>query len=660
VSAICGVVGLDGRTWSETDLAAVVQALTPLGPDGGGTWSGTAGRCGVVLAAALRQSTPQDAGDRQPASDPGGRVVLVGDMRLDDRDAVAAQLGLSGPASLPDSALALAAYDRWKEGMLDRLTGEFALAVVDRRRGGVLLARDHAGCRPLVVHERRGVVAFASTALALTGFPGVGHELDRDRAAEVLALVLEGERTFVRGVRWLEPGAALWINDAGVRRWRWWRPERVEVLDEPAAVHERELRTALDAAVAAGLRTRGAVGAMVSGGLDSASVAATAARALDPATLRTYTSAPSPEWPPLTREGWDPDETALVGTLAARHPNLASQVVHVPPGSGLFDRHLPLWELGAAPPRNPCNWLWSDEIYRLAAADGVTALLVGHRGNLFFSADGASSIAALLRRGRVADAAREARAWSRASGAGAVATLRRDVVAPFLPGRARRVLRVLRRRPPAAREWQLRTPLRPDAAADVDLQRLPWLDERRRADPGAVALADLRAIATQAEGTAAQTALTGVEERDPTIDRRVVETALRQPEWLRRRGGVTRAVARGAMADRLPPAILGRTARGEQLPDWLDVLTAARGELAAELERVADHPTSRELIDVERLRGLLGRWPAPSQGADPTVIRDYRIVLLRGLLIGRYLRWFEEWAAAGPRPPGPVRVSAGA
>src|SRR5205085_10871770 len=98
----------------------------------------------------------------------------------------------------------------------------------------------------------------------------------------------------------------------------------------------------------------------------------------------------------------------------------------------------------------------------------------------------------------------------------------------------------------------------------------------------------------QAETDAALGALLGIERRDPTADRRVVEVALRQPEWARRHDGVTRAVARAAMADRLPASIATRTRRGAQLPDWLDHMTSARSELAGEMEALAEHAPSRE------------------------------------------------------------------
>jgi asparagine synthase (glutamine-hydrolysing) len=645
VSGICGVVGTDGRRPSEADLAGVVRALAGLGGDGGGAWAGDAGRCGVAVAATLRRSTPEDAADRQPAMSADGSLVLVGDLRLDNRDELAAALPLDDRPSVPDSAFVLRAYERWGHGMPERLHGEFALALVDRTRGGVLLARDHVGARPLVTHERRGEVAFASNALALTHLEGVEHRLDVARAAEVLALAYASERTFVEGVRWVPAATAVWIGDSGARRWAWWRPdpERIVDLGSPEA-HERELREAIEVAVAARLRSAGAVAAGVSGGLDSTSVAATAARLLAPERLATYTSAPPPEWDGHSRAGRDADESPLVIKLAELHPNMAPSFVHLRPGESVFAFQEPLWERGAGPGRNPENILWVRAILARAGAAGATTLLEGARGNMCFSADGPDWLVALARRGRLITALREAAAWGRASGDGTASTLARRLAFPMLPRPLRQLARRLTGRPVAERDWLEATALRREVFEDLGLLgMLPGLDEQMH--PRRLALFVAQAGATQADVTAALAAVTGVEQRDPTVDRRVLEVAIRQPEWVRRHDGVTRAVVRGAMADRLPHEIVDRTVRGEQLPDWLDVLTAARDELAAELDQLIEHPTSRELIDTDRLRRLFDHWPERSASGDFAVVRDYRLALLRALHVSRYLRWFESRAA---------------
>src|SRR4051812_47853114 len=202
MSAICGVVGTDGRPFAARDLAGVMHALRPLGPDREGTWSGPVGRVGVALGA---------CGSTQPVRSGDGAICVVADaVVLDCRADLLASLRAPSGESASDPELILAAYERWGESCLDRLSGDFAFAIADARRGGVLIARDQTGVRPLQVHQRRGVVAFATTALSLCALDGVGHELDRVRVAEWLALQPDTDRTFVTRVTTLRAGHCAW------------------------------------------------------------------------------------------------------------------------------------------------------------------------------------------------------------------------------------------------------------------------------------------------------------------------------------------------------------------------------------------------------------------------------------------------------------------
>jgi asparagine synthase (glutamine-hydrolysing) len=574
---------------------------------------------------------------------------LVGDLRIDNRADLAAALEVKNLPSVPDSSFALTAYERWGERMLHHVIGEFALAIVDRAHGGVFLARDVVGTRPLCIHERRGVVAFASNAMALTEIEGVGHSLDVTHAAEAVAMGYSSERTFVEGVRWVPAGTALWVDASGVRRWRWWDadPEEIEDLG-PSAAHEDALREAFDKAVAARLRSSGGIGATVSGGLDSTSVAATSARLLAPDPFRTYTSAPRPGWTPSWEGKTDPDESPLVRELADMHPNMVPAFVHVD-GTGLLTTQEPLWEMGAGPARNPCNMLWVHAIRERAQADGVTTLMTGDFGNMFFSAEGPQWLVANLRAGRFGAALAEASALQHRSGAGWYALVR-DHIAPYAMPRAFTLAKRLLRRPSPFEPWLRSAALRPEIAASLDLPRLfPYLDERRRREQRTIRVMVLEEGATQADNAAALAALTGVQSTDPTVDRRVMEVAMRQPEWIRRHDGIDRAVVRGAMAGRLPPAILHRTRRGAQLPEWLDLMTSVRADLGRELDALEQHATSRELMDVGRLRSLFDRWPDRSAGGDLEVYRAYRSAFLRALVLSRYLRWFETRAAESTR-----------
>jgi asparagine synthase (glutamine-hydrolysing) len=644
VSAICGLVGTDGRPFVAQDLAGVTRALRPFGRDGSGAWAGSVGRAGVALG--VCESAQAGAPLDQPVRSADGSLCVVADAFLDCRADLQAVLRTPAGEPASDAQLILAAYERWGEGCLDHLSGDFAFAVADARRGGVLIARDQIGVRPLHIHERRGVVAFATTALSMCALEGVGHDLDRVRVAEWLALDLDTERTFVSGVSVLPASHSAWIDTAGVRRRRYWTldPDRIVERGSPEA-YAADLREQFDSAVERRLPAGLTPGVLLSGGLDSTSVAATAARLRPSDVIRTYTAAPSPGWTGATAPNFDADDSTFVRELQSWHPNLRPTFMTGDSGP-LLSLHDERFAAGAPPPRNPCNELWMAESLRRAAADGVETLLTGARGNAFFSGDDPFWLAALLARGRFRAVAHEIAALAASTGSP------RAHVAPWELGR------------------QLLPPVIHRLRADLRTRRAGFSgeDRLRFAGPGAEALVRERAgafgpirrgamrtkmlqmVMTSgfiAESGAVRDALAGIRRFDPTADVRLIALCATQPPWARRRGGRTRVVCRDAMADRLPPSIAERTRRGAQLPDWLELFTSRRGELVDELDAAREHAGCRELLDVDRMGAALRDWPdrerEHTQWTRTTIV--YRYDLMRALLMCRYLRFFDTHAA---------------
>lgn len=652
--ALCGAVRWRGRSSAALDLSGMQQILAPYGR--ARDWSGSAGSCSVGLC--VHESRIRDGPVGSPAplamvEDSLGTVIVGVDSHLHRREELARRLRL--PLTSSDAGLVLAAYDRWGPSLLDHLSGSFALALVDCRRGGALLARDHAGSRTLAVHEGDGVVAFATTALALTGFPGVGHDLDLDRAVEVMVTAYGTSRTFVRGVRTVAPGTAMWIDGRGSRSWRWWLPEPLPIDDLGSLeAHAAALRHRFEEAVAGALGGSTKVGVMLSGGLDSPSVAAVAARRLAPASLMSFTSVPPKGWSGSIQPGWIPEERSAVEALGRRYPNLESHFVETPAGS-LFDHSDELWELGAPPVLNALNMVWVLRCYRMAAASGIDVLLGGSAGNLAFSADGPLWLYELARRGRLLRTAQEARSFAKAFDVDMITVLRRDLLAHLFPGLKRR--RAERGGSDLLSQWSEIIAVPAERLASVDLPSL--LPQLRDVRPGLLRDASLFFnAAAQTELYAAVRARWGVELRDPTADRRVVELAVTQPEWWRRHDGTWRAIVRAAMRDALPGEIVDRPTVGAQQPDWFDLLTDGRTEVLEELEELRGHPASCEVIDVARLERLVGSWPGRDRMADPHVVNEYKQALSRSLLISRYLRWFEE-RGRRVRAGGPAVVVSG-
>ena len=209
---------------------------------------------------------------------------------------------------------------------------------------------------------------------------------------------------------------------------------------------------------------------LLSGGLDSASVAAVAAAQMAPRKLTSYTSVPPPGWSGSVPRGWIPDERFAVEALARQTPNLDPRFVHVR-GASLFDHQRDLWELGAVPERNPLNMVWAHECIRDAAADGVEVMLTGMTGNQAFSADGPLWLAELVRQFRGVTAIKEAEAWKRATGKSLLSSFRGFVLWPLLPESWRR-RRAVGAGVDAVTDWLSATGIRDDRLAELDLTRV--------------------------------------------------------------------------------------------------------------------------------------------------------------------------------------------
>ncbi len=235
---------------------------------------------GALGFAWLRTGDQVKAMGQPVTSDHGWR--LVADVRLDDRQRLASTLGRRPESG--DEEVLLAAYERWGADCASHLVGDFAFALWDGGERTLLLARDPIGVRPLFWTAIDQGIAFASDLRGLLPLLPAPPPLDEIALGDYLLFGrnLHTERTVYVGIERLPPAQAMLVNDHGARRWRTWRLEDqpAEVprdADEIPLVFSDLLRTA----VTDRLREVAAVGVLMSGGLDSTTVAALADEALD-------------------------------------------------------------------------------------------------------------------------------------------------------------------------------------------------------------------------------------------------------------------------------------------------------------------------------------------------------------------------------------------
>jgi asparagine synthase (glutamine-hydrolysing) len=268
-------------------------------------------------------------------------------------------------------------------------------------------------------------------------------------------------------------------------------------------------------------------------------------------------------------------------------------------------------------------------------------MLVGTMGNSTISYGGFDLIGAILAKGQIGRFLSE---WAAARKQGVAArTLLRGAAAQALPRSIVRALRSFRNRERHPATAGIANP----AANGLDgiLERFDSYQEGFDSS----ARSRARAMRRVDPGTYNKGVLLGwgIDLRDPTGDRRLVEYCLQVPLRLYLRGGTARALARDALRGRVPEKVLVEPQRGLQSPHWFSMLSNAREEAARQLSGIAQCPVARTLIDIEKMRRLMEEWPDPATVHGPAI---YRYGLLRGLSAGGFIRLHS--APGDPRTGG--------
>ncbi len=596
MSGLCALLDLSGAPADPRALLAMAASASRRGPEGQAhRMLGQAGLCHLALYA-----TAESASERQPACSADRSVHVVADIRLDNRRELADQLGPNSG----DAELLLAAYLRWGEGCLDHLLGDFAFVLWDARRRQLFCACDPMGVKPLHYARVGPLLCLASEAQQVLGHPAVSRRLDEIAVGDYLVDgASDPARTLFNDVRRLPAGHCLVVTSRGERVERYWSldPDSRTLYrrDEDYAAHFLDL---FRHAVSDRLRTQtGTVGVLMSGGLDSTSVAAVASRAEGAPRLFAASF--------LFDQLQECDERHFIQTVAA-DLSLETELVAA--------ERFPI--LGDPETRRPSLeapfLAWDGcfrEVLRRARGRGARVLLTGHGGDDLLT--GSPLVYAdRLRRGdltavleivRHATARRQVWRW----------ILYHYLVQPLLPHHADLRLRQLLGRASATElpDWidtgfAQRTGLpgrfdrpRPETARQAlhdHFQQTPWDRAAHWYDQHAAAF--------------------GIEVRHPFLDRRLMEFLVSIPPDRLFRAGVSKSLLRQAMAGLLPETVRQRRDK-TRLGAFLK--RSIGEEWKTEIDRLLAAPLAADLgiVDGDRLRAAYRRYRqgAPSKLDGP-------------------------------------------
>ncbi len=590
--------------------------------------------CGLVQV--NRPFTAPEQHETQPLLHAAAGIRLVASARLDNRAALCERLAIpaSECAEVSDAGLILRAYLHWGEECAGQLLGDFAFVVWDSRSRRLFCARDQRGEVPLFWYfEERRRLALATAAGALLTLPGVDAELNLQMLADRLGSNAGHDctQTFFARIRMLPAGHCLVAGEQGVRvraYWQWEPERRIHFpRDEQYVEAFRDIFFQAVESRMAGFKP---VGAHLSGGLDSSSVAAVAARRLaqDEGRLPTFTQVPVTRYQSISHRAGD-DDRHLVQLMQQRQPNMDTHWV----SSGDVDLDAGLDEffaLAHLPPLNAFNRLWIDRIASACAAQGLGAVLTGVAGNLTVSCSVMS-----LRLQELARQHRWQQWWRETQHAARV--------------RRRPHWRLLASEMASHWPWS-RSSARetPEVFMQTDFACRMNVAERCRNAPADFASRRLqRLLSTQNQIPVINFAglrRCGVRTLDPTNDLRVVEFCLALPYEQQFHQGWDRAIIRRAMDPYLPADVIWRRDRGRQAADWMLTLDRSLDQVMDDLHRMRQSALASEALNVPLMQQRLQQWSRGDQ-VYRNRARDYQLGLMRAWLVGRFILWSERQSA---------------
>jgi len=552
-------------------------------------------------------------------------LIVAADVRLDNRTEIESRLGLPPYPHLPDASLIAALYDQYGQDCTAYLLGDFAFLLWDEKERTLFGARDHSGVRPFYYHSTQRLFMAATTIGTLLQ-SGVSPAIDDAGIADFVAgAVADTTSTLYRHIRRLPPGHNILVTEGDVRIQRYW--ELTPQAPPPEKDWTDHFRHLFEQAVACRMADA-STGVLLSGGLDSSSIAMTASRIGEahdrpplPSLSMTFDATP----------GWSDGPFLQSVVQAGRFP-----AQYLP-----SDDHDPLRDIDTTLDEQAGLYLAynhgaSRRLYHHAGRAGITSLLDGHGGDEVVS-HGFGRLNELAMAHRWASLWRESNGVARLFGGSTW-----HVAAPHLDHVM--AIRKIRQRWRRMSGSSLAVSPGPDfttALVAPDLARRTAIRARQEAiapSRSAYQTEQQRHLAILTgphqpyafEILDRAAAAAGIELLFPFYDRRLVDFCLSLPSNAKLAKGYPRAILRDAMAGTLPEPVRLRRDKFDFTGQFRAGMARHRTHLQSVLDGQAD--MLAPYLDLSVARAAIARLDQGDAGGTTPLFAAWRIALL-----GRWL-----------------------
>ncbi|MBW4577472.1 MAG: lasso peptide isopeptide bond-forming cyclase [Aphanothece sp. CMT-3BRIN-NPC111] len=610
MSAIAGIYYLDGRLVDRTDLERMVISLAHRGPNGSGIWC----QGSVGFGHQMLWTTPESLQEKLPLVHQTGYFAITADARIDNRPELMAALSLKQQREISDSELILAAYEKWGERSPEKLLGDFAFVIWDKRRQVLFCARDHFGVKPFYYYRSHHIFVFATEIKALLCLPEIPRQLNETRVGDYLIPILEDKTiTFYQDILRLAPGHDMVV---GQKEMRWceapsfgrshsyWSLDPARELklgsNQEYAEAFRELFTE---AVRCRLRSAFPVGSTLSGGLDSSSVTCVARELLaekNQQPLHTFSA--------IFDKVTQCDERPFINAVLAQG-NLKPDYIHTDQLSPFTNINRMLWHEDEAFVVPNLFMIWG--LYGAAFEQGVRVVLDGHDGDTTVS-HGFSYLSDLARTWQWHTLVKELKPLAKHFHTSPRKLLLRYGLKPLAPKPIQDIWKILRRGNQFI--WKAKNhTINSDFAQRLALEeRIQFLQAHQAYLAQTAREAHYRGLTNglnplTLEEADKVAAAFSVELRHPFFDKRLAEFCLAIPADQKLNQGWTRMVMRRAMANILPIEIQWRGGKTNLSANFLHGLQIFDREL---LESVIFQKSEiiEQYVNINALREVYARF----------------------------------------------------
>ncbi|GIQ69785.1 asparagine synthetase B [Xylanibacillus composti] len=597
----------------------------------------------AYLGCHAQWTSPESAMEELPLKHRERQIYMTADVILDNREALfdLLQVDRERRNGIGDGELILLAYDKWGTEAPKQLIGEFAFMIWDEKERKLFGARDQTGMRTLFYHFSQGRFAFCTAMPPLFALPWIERRVNERWMAEFLAIpgMMESADLFstaYEDICQLPPAHTIEIREGRIvcAHYDTLMPRKTLRLRSNEE-YEEAFREVLQQAVDARVRTPKKVGATLSGGLDSGTVASFASNTLreQGKRLHTYSFIPVQSFEDWTNRRMIANERPYIEQTVQHIGNVEPQFLDFADRNPYLEIDTWLSMLGI-PYKYYENSFWIRGIYERARQDQVGVLLTGARGNFTISWGPAIDYYThLLKQLRWARLYHELRLYS-----------------GYKRIKRTRLLSILVRKafPLTAFKGKLQEEVVPSLAHPDLEQKYEVLDRIREHELHSGASLDsfdvrrrkFSNLSIANKNGMLSTSLSlryGVRERDPSGDPRVIRFCLSVPADQFVQHGMDRALIRRATKQYLPDAVrLNQHVRGVQGADWLHRMLPQWPQFVGEIREMLGHDKAAHYMDMARISEALAVFvnpPRPDFASHPSLR-----LLMRSLIVYRFIR----------------------